>query len=220
MATALATTFDVQPSQNASRFVVGSLVGLAVTAGLFWIMQYLIETAEWELGDESVQATLDFVRVIRDEDVRRRKIDDIMKPPPPDTPPEVPQFADMTNLKGGVPVSGLAPPEVSGGTGAGFLDGWGLPGEGDYLPIVKVEPIYPRRALAQGLEGFCVVQYTVTSLGTVRDPAVVEDQCSSSLFARVSAEAVLKFKYKPRVVDGVALEVTGVRNKFIFQISD
>ena len=91
-------------------------------------------------------------------------------------------------------------------------------GEGDYLPIVKVAPIYPARALQRGLEGFCVVQYTVTSLGTIKDPVIIESQCSSSLFHRSSLQAALKFKYKPRVIDGEAVEVPGVQNKFTYEI--
>jgi protein TonB len=31
-------------------------------------------------------------------------------------------------------------------------------------------------------------------------------------------DAALKFKYKPRVVDGVATEVAGVQNKISFEI--
>ena len=72
--------------------------------------------------------------------------------------------------------------EMTGGFSLGV-------GEGDYLPIVKVAPIYPQRALSRGIQGFCVVQYTVTRQGTIRDPFVVEDQCTSTLFHRASVQA-------------------------------
>jgi protein TonB len=58
----------------------------------------------------------------------------------------------------------------------------------------------------------------VTKNGTIRNPTVVEDQCTSSLFHQASLQAALKFKYKPRVVDGQAVEVPGVRNKFTYEI--
>ena len=93
-------------------------------------------------------------------------------------------------------------------------------GEGDYLPIVKVAPIYPQRALSRGVQGFCVVQYTVTRQGTTRDPMVVESMCTSSLFHRASVQAALKFKYKPRVIDGKPVEVPGVQNKFTYEITE
>jgi TonB family protein len=90
----------------------------------------------------------------------------------------------------------------------------------DYLPIVKVAPIYPQRALSRGIEGYCVVQYVVTRQGTIRDPFVIEDQCTSSLFHRASVQAALKFKYKPRIIDGEAVEVPGVQNTFTFKIEE
>ena len=48
--------------------------------------------------------------------------------------------------------------EMTGGFSLGV-------GEGDYLPIVKVSPIYPQRAQSRGIEGYCTVQYTVTTPG-------------------------------------------------------
>jgi protein TonB len=103
--------------------------------------------------------------------------------------------------------------EMTGGFSLGV-------GEGDYLPIVKVAPIYPNRALTRGIEGHCVVQYTVTRQGTTKDPVVIEDNCTSSLFHSASINAALKFKYKPRIMDGEAVEVPGVQNKFTYEITE
>jgi protein TonB len=96
-----------------------------------------------------------------------------------------------------------------GGVGFGISDG-------EYLPIVKVAPVYPSRALSRGLEGYVIVEFTVTRQGTVRDASVVES--TSTLFERAAVDAALKFKYKPRVIDGEAVEVPGVRNKITFEI--
>ena len=89
--------------------------------------------------------------------------------------------------------------------------------DGDYLPIVKVAPIYPRRAQSRGIEGYVIVEFTVTKSGSVRDPFVVEAQ-PEGIFDRAAMDAALKFKYKPRVVDGEATEVAGVQNKISFEI--
>jgi protein TonB len=90
--------------------------------------------------------------------------------------------------------------------------------EGDYLPIVRVAPVYPARALSRGLEGFVDLSFTVTTTGTVKDPIVL--QSTSSLFERAAVRAVLKFKYKPRVVDGVPVEVPGVKTRISFMLED
>lgn len=88
--------------------------------------------------------------------------------------------------------------------------------DGDYLPLVKITPIYPRRAAARGLEGWVLVSFTITSTGTVED-VVVEDS-SHALFERSAVQAAYKFKYRPRIVDGVPMAVTGVKHLLRFVI--
>jgi protein TonB len=90
-------------------------------------------------------------------------------------------------------------------------------GDGEYLPIVKVAPIYPRRAQTRGITGYCIVEYTVTASGAIRDPKAVDCQ-PAGVFDAASVKAATKFKYKPRVVDGVAIEVGGVQNKFTYEL--
>ncbi len=218
MAASIDQTLHVSQAGMYVRMAIGAVFGLAITAGLFWMMQYMIETADRTLNESSSTNIVDFVRLKRNEQIERRQRKP-EKPPEPEDPPPEPPAPQMDNLNPNAEkIAVSAPPaetdiEMTGGFSLGV-------GEGDYLPIVKVAPIYPQRALARGLEGFCVVQYTVTKNGTIRDPFVVEDQCTSSMFHRASVEAALKFKYKPRVIDGVAVEVPGVQNKFTYEITE
>jgi protein TonB len=218
----MAATINQSLSQNQTgnvvRMAIGLILALGVTLSLFWVMQYLIATADRSLNDDTAGTMLDFVRVKRDEAIERRQRKP-EKPPPPEAPPPQPPTPQLDNLDpsaekiaiSAVPVE--TDIEMTGGFSLGV-------GEGDYLPIVKVAPIYPNRALTRGIEGFCVVQYTVTNLGATKDPVVIEDQCTSSLFHRASINAALKFKYKPRVLDGQAVEVPGVQNKFTYEITE
>jgi len=200
------------------RLVIGLVMAMAVTLSLFWLMQYLIETADRTLNDDGAGNLVDFVRVKRDEAIERRQLKP-KKPPPPESAPPQPPTPQLDNLNpnaekiaiSAVPVQ--TDIEMTGGFSLGV-------GEGDYLPIVKVAPIYPNRALTRGIEGYCVVQYTVTRQGTTRDPVVIESQCTSSLFHSASVNAALKFKYKPRIMDGEAVEVPGVQNKFTYEITE
>ena len=89
--------------------------------------------------------------------------------------------------------------------------------DGEYLPIVKIAPVYPAGAQARGIEGWCLVEFTVTTTGTTRDVKVV-DADPKSIFNKTSINAALKFKYRPRVVDGEAVEVPGVRNLFRYEL--
>jgi len=218
MSATILDSLSLDQSGNAVRLAIGVVLGLAVTAGLFWMMQYLIDSADRELNEGASGHLVDFVRLKRDENIERRQLKP-KKPPPPETPPPQPPTPKLDNLNpnaekiaiSAVPVN--TDIEMSGGFSLGV-------GEGDYLPIVKVAPIYPQRALSRGVQGFCVVQYTVTRQGTTRDPMVVESMCTSSLFHRASVQASLKFKYKPRVIDGQAVEVPGVQNKFTYEITE
>lgn len=215
------TVYDTMAAREGGgvvRIAVGLVVALVVTLFLFWFMQYMIETADRTLDDSDRGSLVDFVRVERDETVQRkdRKPE---KPPEPDAPPPQPPTPQLDNLDPSAEKIAIqaAPVQTDIDMTGGFSLGVG---EGDYLPIVKVQPIYPQRALSRGVQGHCTVQYTVTRQGTVRDPVVLENDCTSSLFHRTSVQAALKFKYKPRVIDGQAVEVPGVRNRFTFKISE
>ena len=201
------------------RVFTGIVFGLAVTAALFWVMQYMIETTDRQLDEAGTTHLVDFVRLRRDETVHRRELKP-RKPPPPQSPPELPSTPQLDSLNPHAETIAISAAPVETDieiSSAGFSLGVG---EGDYLPIVKVAPIYPQRALARGIEGYCVVQYTVTRQGTIRDPFVIENQCTSSMFHRPSLQAALKFKYKPRIIDGEAVEVPGVQNKFTYVIEE
>ena len=79
-----------------------------------------------------------------------------------------------------------------------------------YLPISKEAPDYPQRALDKGIEGDCTVEYSVTPQGKVENPKVVGN--CHPMFMRPSLLAAATFRYQPRVVDGQAVSVPGVRN--------
>jgi len=201
---------------NLIRLAIGLVMALAVTLSLFWLMQYLIETADRTLNDDGAGNLVDFVRIKRDENINIRQSKP-KKPPPPEAAPPQPPTPQLDNANPNAEKIAISAVPVE--TDIQMTGGFSLGvGEGDYLPIVKVAPIYPNRALTRGMEGYCVVQYTVTNLGTTKDPVVIEDQCTSSLFHRASLNAALKFKYKPRILDGEAVEVPGVQNKFTYEI--
>ena len=218
MAATILQALTVNKTGSIIRLLVGATLGLAITAGLFWSMSYLIERADRSLDESGTANMVDFVRLKRDESVERRQLKP-KKPKPPDAPPPQPPTPQLDSLNPNAEKIAIAAVpvetdiEMSGGFSLGV-------GEGDYLPIVKVAPIYPQRALTRGIEGYCVVSYTVTKTGTTRDPFVVESQCTSSLFHTASRNASLKFKYKPRVIDGQAIDVPGVQNKFTYEIED
>ncbi|MGA8205879.1 MAG: energy transducer TonB [Woeseiaceae bacterium] len=198
------------------RYAFSVVVGVIVTVALLFVMQLLIKTGKGALTTPRERAKLEFVRVRRNEQLNTEDYTPEKPPKPPETPPETPP-QDMDQIDPNAPTINVAAPQVETDTNIGGPGGMNI-AEGDYLPIVRVAPVYPARALSRGLEGYVDLSFTVTATGTVRDPVILYS--TSSLFERAALRAVLKFKYKPRVVDGVPVEVPNVKTRISFQIED
>ena len=196
-----------------SRALLALLAAAAVALALAWFMYFLTHSSEMRLADAKRVQMLDFVRLSRDETIERKE----RKPERPEVNevPDAPPAADSTTNDGRT-LAVSAPAPVSADIDVGIGMGLGS-GDGEYLPIVKVAPIYPRRAAQRGITGTCLVTYTVTTAGTVKDVRVVEGACENEIFARPSIDAAYRFKYKPRVINGEAVEVTGVFNRFFYE---
>lgn len=200
-------------NNNFARMLIGAVLALPVAGGLFFIMQYLIASAEPDIDDSKSFKVAD---IHMPETEIETNVNE-QKPDKPDDPEEPPPDMDTPDLDMDMNIEAvnIAPAtqvEVAiSGTGMGGAS------DGEYLPIVKVAPIYPRRAQSRGIEGYCIIEYTVTKTGSIRDPFIVEGQCDS-VFGSASVKAAMKFKYKPRVVDGEPIEVAGVQNKFTYEL--
>lgn len=198
------------------RYAFSVVIGTVVTLSLLFVMHLLIASGKTALTKPRDRAKLEFVRVKRNENLNVEDFTPEKPPKPPETPPETPP-QDMDNMDPNAPSINVAPPTVAQNADIGGPGGMNI-AEGDYLPIVRVAPVYPARALSRGLEGHVDLEFTVTTAGTVRDPVILFS--TSSLFERAATRAVLKFKYKPRVVDGVPVDVPGVKTRITFQIED
>ena len=196
---------------SSARVGVGGLLAIPVAIGLFYLMQALVDR-DYKQEDTKARKIADIVvpdKVIETnlKEVKPEKVEDPEEPPPDLEPIDFDTDIDM-NVATTAPNTGINLKLSSSGMSSG---------DGEYLPIVKVAPIYPRRAQTRGISGYCIVEYTVTKTGSIRDPQPVDCQ-PSGIFERASVKAAEKFKYKPRVVDGEPIEVAGVQNKFTYEL--
>lgn len=197
---------------SAIRLGIGLPLAAIVTFALFMLMHSLIYMADTSLDEREPQKLADIFMpdVAIEVNVKEAKPDkpDDVEEPPPDMP--TPDFQDFDVQATAMNMNTPMKADIDiGMNGASASDG-------EFLPIVKVAPIYPNRAATRGIEGYCIVSYTVTASGATRDPVVTD--CPNGVFANASKKAAMKFKYKPRVVDGKAVEVAGVRNKFTYNL--
>ncbi|MEJ6517692.1 MAG: energy transducer TonB [Pseudomonadales bacterium] len=211
--------------------ISGSMIaGVVITIALLYLMQSLISNTKSALTDDGIGRIVDIVRVKQENEVqtKQRKA---KKPPPPDQPP--PDIPPM-NINVSVDQTGFTMSGLDAGAGVDInAGGFGI-SDGEYLPIVKVQPVYPRRALSRGMSGWAIVEFTVSAQGTVKDPIVVsncgwvkgrssEGACEdspNSVFDSAAVRAALKFKYKPKVIDGTPVETAGVQNRIVFELAE
>jgi periplasmic protein TonB len=194
------------------RVLVGALVAVPVAIGLFFLMHSLINR-DYEQQDIEARKIADIVvpEAEIEVNVRQAKPEKVEDPeqPPPDLPtPDIDMDMDL-NIVNTAPRASV---DVQ-------ISATGISGDGEYLPIVKVAPVYPRRAQTRGISGYCIVEYTVTRTGSIRDPRAVDCQ-PSGVFESASIAAAEKFKYRPRIVDGEPIEVAGVQNMFTYELED
>ena len=193
------------------RTVVSALLAVGVTFGLFVFMFKLISSGGGNNREMDAIAGIHFGPVdIPDEVVTRsRRIP--QKPPPPKQPPPPPkmQISKVDQAVTNMPkldLPNLDIPMASGeGMFIGNFSGVDKTEEGDIIPIVVIRPMYPRDAAIQGIEGWVRVEFTITELGTVESPRVI-DADPPRIFNREALRAILKWKFKPRVIDGVAVK--------------
>ena len=196
--------------QNDSRFLASLLLGVAVTLVLFFIMQALIDSGDQAYRSDSDGQIIEFVRIKDDESLSLKDRRKPKKPEPPKEPPPPPKMIvekqvkpTMNKVKIDIPNIDL--PTIAGG--GPFLGNWaGNPlAEGDVLPIVRIDPQWPREALVEGIEGYVIVEVIIAADGSVASAVVVES-VPRRLFDRNVIRAVLKWKFKPRIINGVAVE--------------
>ena len=208
-----------------NKYFAVLVLSVFTTFFLFVLMVTLISLGDSGLKDDKSVKLADIVMPEREIDTFMEQVD---KPDEPEEQPEdIAQPEVDLQPTAGIDVS-IPKPKANFKAGAGsfFRDG-------EYIPLFKIQPQYPRRAQERGTMGFSIVAFTITETGTIEDVVPVEGYCSSknpndpeaqlrpcTIFNSASSRAALKLKYKPKIVDGKAVKVEGVQHKFTFIMED
>ena len=181
------------------------------------LMQWLISMGGSGLSEAIGSTAIEFVRLRKDSDLelKKRQLPDRQKPEKPPPPPMLDMARSQKPSQDlGESVAVPMPDfDLSGGPGLGAA-----PSDADIVPLVRVNPQYPSRAMSLGLEGWVEVEFTISPTGTVEDPVVVAS--SSKLFHRETLRAIKKWKYNPRIVDGEPVARPGVRVRLTYRLDD
>lgn len=72
------------------------------------------------------------------------------------------------------------------------------------VPIVRINPGYPRTAAENRIEGFVTAEFTITENGSISDIVVLDSE-PADVFDQVATDALAKWRFEPWVKNGTAL---------------
>jgi periplasmic protein TonB len=195
------------------RFPLAFAAGLFLNAFMFWTL-YSLTTVEFDL--EVTEATrIEFTRMRRDTQTESRREEKVEREPPP-AAPDMPQLS-MASSNVEANVVSLAPTIDTAGAMTGINMSAGA--DRDVVPLVRINPDYPQRALSRGLEGWVQVQFTISETGAVIDPIVV-DSMPKGIFDDAAIKAISRWRYNPKVEGAVAVQRVGVQTIIRFTLED
>ena len=191
-------------------FALGS--GGILSLSIFWVLWVFVDVP-MDIRDVAQPIRIEFSRTVV------ATTPAIKRPPQPQRkPPRV--IIDPVRVtpveRGLVAPTPYEPPQI-------FTRGLSptmTPGQDrDAIPLVRVQPDYPPRALRDGAEGWVQVQFSITPTGAVKDPFVVGAQ-PKNLFEDAALKAIARWRYQPKVEDGVAVERVGVQTVIRFALDE
>jgi protein TonB len=198
------------------RLPLSCALAVALTGGLFWFLWALVGT-RLELAELQPAAKIDFTRLRRDSEVQNRRRDKAQRERPAQVP-SAPRISRMSFERSAQNVELIAPDVDT----AGSLQRLSISVGGsdrDVIPLVRIEPEYPMRAAQRGIEGWVLVQFTITPAGAVEDATVIDSQPAKTFDAAV-LKAVARWKYNPKVEEGVPVERRGIRVLLSFKLDE
>ena len=194
---------------EAARTPLAMVLAVGVTIALFSIMYYLVANTDNSFDRGESLGSIRFGEVDIEDDINLKDRRIPKKPPPPKEPPPPPKMQVQNQTKPPNPMPDMNMPKLDVPmTGGGpFLGGFAnvdKTAEGDIIPLVRIQPQYPRRAAIAKIEGWVEMEFTITETGSVTDPKVLNAN-PPRIFDREAIRAILKWKFKPRVIDGQAV---------------
>jgi len=199
------------------RWAASMVMAALITLGLFYFMQALIATGE------GLDEPLNVVKIVDSTmpDIELEVIEEIDKPELIEEVTEIVEEVERQVTISDGPDLNIDRSQVQIDTGLELSNASISATDGDYLPLVAIAPQYPTRAAQRGIQGWCLVSFTVDGLGNVvEETIVVVDAEPPNIFDRSSERAAARFKFQPRVVDGQGVEVPGVQYLFRYELED
>jgi periplasmic protein TonB len=190
-------------------FAAGS--GTLITLAVFSLLWHFV-SKPIDIGKPLPTHRIEFTKQIVDTPVETKRKEKIEREPPP----LVPNAPTLVRVDTTQPPTAIARPDTSKPVlprNSGFSVG----SDREPIPIVRFAPEYPLGAINKGAEGWVKVQFTITSVGTVKDAVVVEAD-PPKVFDQAALAAIARWRYNPKIEGGVAVERVGLQTLIKFYL--
>ena len=188
------------------------LLALVINLLLFAMMQQMVAGRRIELSDIAGAQIIDFIRVPdRLETSPQRRLRKKAPEPPEPTEPSpkqiLPQMEALKKpLSKPLPRLKINAPQATIDSDGPYLGGISstVPGfimAHDLIAVLRRSPPYPRLLKRRGIEGYVLVEFTVTERGLVQDPVIIESHPHED-FGKSVIRTVRHWKFKPYRLDG------------------
>lgn len=193
----------------------------ALGLALFSFMAWMVDNGHQRSPDNSETLSFNMVMVEQEQEVQRRQRAVPEKPEMPEPPPEAKTSQSQAEV---TPLNSMSSlPSLDLNTS---IDGLAInaPTFSDFgsnqqaMPLFRVEPRYPAKALKRGAEGHVIMSFTIDETGRPIDIQVT-DANPRRMFEREAMRALKKWKYQPKVVDGKAIAQVGQTVKLEFKLA-
>ncbi|PTO52383.1 energy transducer TonB [Vibrio splendidus] len=193
----------------------------ALGLALFSFMAWMVDNGHQRSPDNSETLSFNMVMVEQEQEVQRRQRAVPEKPEMPEPQPEAQTSQSQAEV---TPLNSMSSlPSLDLNTS---VDGLAInaPTFSDFgsnqqaMPLYRVEPRYPAKALKRGAEGFVTLSFTIDETGRPTDIQVT-DANPRRMFEREAIRAMKKYKYQPKVVDGKATPQFGQTFTFEFKLA-
>ncbi|ACY53530.1 energy transducer TonB [Vibrio diabolicus] len=203
------------------RLLLALPASLLISVSLFSFMAWMVDKGNQRAPEASEAVRFDMVMVENEADVQRRQRSVPEQPEPPQAPEPMDlsqadtQMEPMSQM---TPVSALGLNTALEGIAISAPNLKGTMGNQQALPLYRVDPRYPSKALKRRVEGYVIMRFTIDATGRPKDIEVIEAE-PQRMFEREAIRALKKWKYQPKVEDGVSIEQYGQTAKVEFKLA-
>lgn len=203
------------------RLLLATPFAALISVSLFSFMAWMINNDGLRSPTQNNSLSFTMVMVEQEKEVQRRQRAVPEQPKAPQPPPQSPvskQQSSVNNTLTSTSVPTLGLDTAINGIAIN------VPTLGDFganqqaLPLYRVEPNYPARALKRNVEGYVLLRFTIDETGRPTDIEVV-DANPRRMFEREAMQALRSWKYQPKLLDGHAVSQPGQTIKLEFKLT-